>query len=118
MPVGFLIGFAFIRAKSELNSSLWTSDGEEGCNLAGACPRTRTLRDFHMQIPNMRCTAITKRTGERCCGRVVAPFKPFCKYHDPEVAPLTHQRNREATKKYWDGYRLAKVIAEAGKKAA
>ena len=35
----------------------------------------------------------------------------LCKYHDPQLAPATHERNRQAAQRYWQAYRAMKALA-------
>jgi len=56
-----------------------------------------------------RCEAITKK-GERC-QMVAAKYKGrLCRYHDPELSSATHERNRIATRSYWERWRAAKGV--------
>jgi hypothetical protein len=36
----------------------------------------------------------------------------LCEYHDPQLAPATHERNRQATRRYWQTYHALKALAE------
>ena len=37
----------------------------------------------------------------------------LCRYHDPLLAPLTHQRNKIARDRYWARWRAEKAAAQA-----
>jgi hypothetical protein len=60
-----------------------------------------------------RCEATTAK-GEPC-KMTAARGSKLCKYHDPQLAPATHARNREAGRKYWETYRVMKALAALGR---
>ena len=57
-----------------------------------------------------RCAATTLK-GERC--KAGAVKDQFCECHHPQLAPAWHQRNREATRAYWQRYRAAREFVAA-----
>jgi hypothetical protein len=58
-----------------------------------------------------QCAATTLR-GERC--KAGAVKDQLCACHHPQLAPAWHQRNREATRRYWDAYRAMRALAASG----
>ena len=68
------------------------------------CERARSQR-FDMQ--KMRCRAIT-RDGDAC--KMLVVRDGLCRCHHPRYAPAFHQRNRQATKRYWEAWRLARAL--------
>jgi hypothetical protein len=63
-----------------------------------------------------RCKAITSK-GEPC-KMAAARGSKLCKYHDPQLAPVTHERNRKAAQRHWEAYRAMKALAESGMASA
>jgi hypothetical protein len=59
-----------------------------------------------------QCTATTTK-GLRCKARTL-PASTLCEIHDPATSDAWKQRQREKTRRYWDGYRLARALAEVG----
>jgi len=60
-----------------------------------------------------QCTAVTvKRGKQRCKARAIKDG--LCEIHHPDLCAAWHDRQRAATRRYWQGYRLAKAMAELG----
>lgn len=57
-----------------------------------------------------RCSAITSK-GARCKMTAARDQRTLCRYHDPELAPETHRRNKQARDRYWQRWREAKAAS-------
>jgi hypothetical protein len=59
-----------------------------------------------------RCSAIT--TKGRRCQMMAESGHTLCKYHvGGEVTAAVHERNRQATRRYWSQFRFAKALEAA-----
>jgi hypothetical protein len=75
----------------------------------------RVLKGFlKCYTVNITCLDAPPRLNSASHVTVAKRGSRLCPYHDLELAPAVHARNRAATRRYWERRKLAEALAATG----